>query len=327
MPYPSTLPPAVLALRFQRATRAFLSAARRARLVQPRGIHAARVASRRLRELLAALADDDRRQVRTLRRDIRRVARAMGRVRELDVALDLVAQNPLVRAWPRGVVGRVQQDLAVERVRRQEVLMDKVAPASMTALSRALRAIGRQLAGTHGPRLHAAHAATNLEAALAARRRLRAATLGETLARAGTVYDPSALHGVRVVVKKLRYVLEWARAGASTPVAQAIADLRSAQGILGDLNDLHTLQAYVRRFAARPRTDRATVRALQAGIVRLEAEARVRHARLLRLTPRLEALAVDLARQVPLEWIRRRPVRMGRLADRERRASPRAATS
>jgi len=50
-----------------------------------RGVHRARVASRRLREALPVAAVVEERS--SLRRDVRRVTKALGRVREIDVAL------------------------------------------------------------------------------------------------------------------------------------------------------------------------------------------------------------------------------------------------
>ncbi len=51
------------------------------------GIHQARVASRRLRELVPAIARGaDAREARALRRGLRQVTRLLGRSRELDVA-------------------------------------------------------------------------------------------------------------------------------------------------------------------------------------------------------------------------------------------------
>src|SRR6187399_2031658 len=59
------------------------------------GVHQARVASRRLREVVPVLGrglDDVR--LKPLRRGLRDLTRALGPVRELDVALEMVEELP-----------------------------------------------------------------------------------------------------------------------------------------------------------------------------------------------------------------------------------------
>ena len=58
------------------------------------GVHRSRVASRRLRELLAVLSPEeghgDRKAWRAVNTRVRAITRALGGVRELDVALELL---------------------------------------------------------------------------------------------------------------------------------------------------------------------------------------------------------------------------------------------
>ena len=306
MAYPSTPVAAAFVTALRRAISAFLTHQRLAVSGKPRSVHEARVASRRLREILPSLPADPRVDRAALRREIRRAARALGRVREMDVALDLAARHIVPRGWSRDMATRVARELAKTRADRHETLVKKHGPDRRQDLGRQLRALGRW-AG--------ANAQTSaVGGALAARRRARARTLRQALEAAGFVYEPSTLHGVRIATKKLRYTLEWTRtvAGSGTIEAQ-IADLKGAQQLLGELNDLHTLQTYVRAIAARhPHLDRRSTKALNAGALQLEAAARERHAQFLKLVPRLKALAIDLGRKTPLEWIRRRPARIER---------------
>src|SRR5688500_1188055 len=67
-----------------------------------REIHKARVASRRLREMLP-LMDTGRRKERRVRKLMRRVTRRLGRLREADVLAELL--NRVTNATPDGRVG------------------------------------------------------------------------------------------------------------------------------------------------------------------------------------------------------------------------------
>ena len=109
---------------------------------------------------------------------------------------------------------------------------------------------------------------------------------------------------------------------ASGPaLAAELDELKAAQQLLGEIQDLHVLEGAVRKIAAQRALDRSTVRALQAGAVQLEAAGRERHAQFVKHVPRLDALATDLTRKTPLEWIRRRPARMSGLKPRARAAT------
>jgi CHAD domain-containing protein len=301
MAYRSTLVRQGPAATLDQVIATFVANLRQARHGRAGAIHDARVASRRLRELLRALAPGRAADVRSLRRDIRRLGRAMGRVREIDVSLDLMASHPLTAAWPRAVRVRIQRELAIERESRQDAMARRIEKVDLADLGTRLRALARAFAASR-PKTS--------DAAIAARRRVRARTFQDALERAGTVYAPAPLHAVRIAAKKLRYNLEWSRATSGPALTGQLKELRETQHLLGELQDLYMLEGALRRIAAQRTLDRSTVRALQVGAVRLEAACRERHAQFVKLVPRLDALATDLARKTPLEWIRRRPARM-----------------
>src|SRR5262245_39176386 len=73
-----------------------------ARQGDPTNLHRARVATRRLREALPLLASGGRR--RKLERSMRRLTRALGPVRELDVALDMLERLNGLDQAPRGAI-------------------------------------------------------------------------------------------------------------------------------------------------------------------------------------------------------------------------------
>jgi CHAD domain-containing protein len=301
-----------------RAVASFAAHLRHARAGRPASVHAARVASRRLRELLPVLALAYRRfaaEARDLRRRVRRLARALGRVRELDVTIELAARHPTTKDWPAAVRARVARALALERTSRHDVMVARLDAIDLPGLTRSLRAFARRL------RLRPPHA---LPAAVTRRRRRRARTLAAAIARAGTLYAPGELHAVRIAAKKLRYLLEWTQEPSKgrSPLA---AELRAAQRLLGDLNDRRVLETWIRRLAAETRLDAATDRALTASAVALEADCRARHGQFVAVMPALSALAKDLSRPAPVAWIRRRPARMTAVGRRAEAAGARAA--
>jgi CHAD domain-containing protein len=84
-------------------------------------VHQARVASRRLREALPVLGTtaDDLALDRAARR-VRRITRALGPVRELDVTLLLLAELERKGAAPKRAIARVRAAVTEERqVRRR----------------------------------------------------------------------------------------------------------------------------------------------------------------------------------------------------------------
>ena len=302
MAYPSTPVLQTFLPTLRRVVSSFLAHVRHARVGRPRSIHHARVASRRIREILPALTADNAADVRELRRAVRRLARALGRVRELDVMLELLHKDPAVDAWPRDMRAVVIHQLQTDRAERLERLSKRLSRRGVTPVGRGLRALTREAANP-------SHRVA-LEGGIATRRRARAGQLADALEHAGTLYVPSALHAVRIATKKLRYSLEWTKAVTGPVVAPQISELRAAQELLGELQDLYTLQSHLRRIAALDGIDRAMVRALHSSSGRLDAALRERHAHFLKVAPRLLALAQDLGRKTPLAWLRRRPARV-----------------
>src|SRR5262249_12253188 len=104
----------------RRQLRALLSHLPRARKGHVKDVHQARVASRRLREALpvAAVAAPDLARP-GLERDVRRLTRALGAVRELDVALEEFDRDLTAHRWAPLVVDRVRDHLSDERADRE----------------------------------------------------------------------------------------------------------------------------------------------------------------------------------------------------------------
>src|SRR4029078_561600 len=85
MAHATTGIPGALARAMRRDADALALRLARRRRAAARGVHRARVASRRLREALPIASAIAHHDVRALERDMRRLTRALGGVREMDV--------------------------------------------------------------------------------------------------------------------------------------------------------------------------------------------------------------------------------------------------
>src|SRR5690348_5598777 len=93
-------------------------------------VHQARVASRRLREalpVLGATADAD--AVDRAGRRVRRITRALGPVRELDVTLLLLAELEGKGTAPKRGIARVRAAVLEERQKRRRAMLAEMTPS------------------------------------------------------------------------------------------------------------------------------------------------------------------------------------------------------
>jgi CHAD domain-containing protein len=255
---------------------ALTSASARASRGDGRAIHKLRVATRRLREALPAAGalSPSETDVDRIVRDLRRITRSLGRVRELDVSRAVLEKFAKREQWPVVVVARLDQFCARERDRA----LDDAAHALKSFDARETRR-----------RLHAM--AGELEKGAVAGRggltpRLREGSreLTKAIAEAGTLYAPEPLHRVRVAVKKLRYVVELA--GEEAP--GTLRRLKRIQSALGRLHDAQVLQSRILELQATT-SDRGLVATLTGMSRSIEAACREWHAAVLKdlLAPRL----------------------------------------
>lgn len=255
---------------------------------EPEAVHQARVASRRLREVLPVFVSADTRRGRDLAAAVRRVTRALGSVRELDVAIGLF-------------------DAAVAAYGLRPVALATARRALMTARSAALRQARTTLTPARVARLRTRLDALTATAAAVDRqtvsdalhpRTLRAGRrLRKAVDRVTTVYAPARLHDVRIAVKRLRYALEAALAarGSRRPSSQ-VQQLRAIQDLLGRAHDLHVLQGFLLGVEQRVVTrSRAAARDLAAFAHALERECRALHAAFLSRRAALLALTTAIA--------------------------------
>lgn len=243
------------------------------------GVHQTRVATRRLREMLAVAAVLPKADVRGLRRMLRRLAGALGAVRELDVAHAVWHEPRDGAAWPPAVARSLDRAAEVDRERHAASMQKALDRYATDQLSRRLGAVADALRDDE-------HYEAVLVAALASRLRRRGRELDAALDAVGTAYVPVPLHDARLAAKKLRYVGELLVSLARVPVKAEVGRLKAAQDLLGRIHDLQVVQERMQTLAADVR-DRRTVRALERAGADLEVECRERHAKFVAAVPSL----------------------------------------
>ncbi len=250
-----------------------------------RSVHRARVATRRLRELVPLL-QLDRAAAHKLARRLRAVTDRLGAVRELDVLLGLVDELHVARRASGDALARVGMAVARDRDAARDRTFDRLPLDDMRRLARKLQSVAEDLDG------ESSRDARAFRWALDARIAHRAAKLADGIREAGAVYLPERLHAARIAVKKLRYVLEVASDTVDAPVRGDILTLRRAQDALGRMRDLQVLTDRVRAVQATLAPPSVTVwRALDSLVGFLDDECRRLHARYMKLRPALESIA------------------------------------
>lgn len=269
---------------FARRRRALDAHASAALTGDTHAIHQARVASRRLREVLPLVArvlDDD--EVGALQRRMRRVTRLLGPVREADVTLGLAIEHREAQPAEAPALALVELRLSHERdARFGKVTRDLHADKMAKWLERAAQ-VEQALAEAPDGR--------PWRKELAVRLRARAAQLLGAVEEAGLLFVSDRLHEVRITVKRLRYVLELAGELRQARLRASVTALRAVQDILGHLHDLDVLVSRVQAVAAEKDTTKLKRQALEALTLRLDNERRAAHAEYLSHRLQLAQLA------------------------------------
>ncbi len=235
------------------------------------GLHRARVATRRLREALP-LVTGSTRERRRLRRELRRITRALGPVRELDVALTLA--GTLAADWPdlAAALEQVTASLIELRARRRAQLIKRVSRDDVDDLVERAERLLAQASRREASR-------PSLDRSRLVERIVNRATSTRSAAEsAGALYAPEALHTVRIAAKKLRYALEMARTVRIVGAASGVRRLRQYQDLLGLLHDLQVFSSHVTRVQARLATDDPDLASLSDLLTHLEDRCRELHA-------------------------------------------------
>jgi len=242
-------------------------------------VHQARVASRRLREALPVLGvRADAHALDRADKRVRRITRALGPVRELDVTLLLLAELEKAGAAPVRALARVRQAVIEEREKRRRDMLAEIKPSKLDKLRKRLV----RVAGPHARPI--AKGTTLAEAASQAA--TRAAALRAAIEHAGGIYLADRLHRVRVAAKKLRYAVEIQRELTRSRSAAQLNRLKTQQDLLGRMHDLEILidRARAVQTTLTPR-DRRGQAELNQLIRVLEDECREGHAAYMRARP------------------------------------------
>jgi CHAD domain-containing protein len=236
-------------------------------------VHQARVASRRLREALPVLGGRaDEQALEQAQKRVRRITRALGPVRELDVTLLLLAELEAKGTTPKRAIARVRKAVFEERQKRRTEMLEVITPTRLEKLR-------KRLAKVSSPESHVSAVPRNALAEAAAQSAFRAKTLKAAIDRAGGIYVADRLHRVRIEAKKLRYALEIQRQLSRSRAIAALTRLKTEQDLLGRIHDLEILIDRARGAQSKlsPR-DRIGMAELNKLIRVLEDECREGHA-------------------------------------------------
>jgi CHAD domain-containing protein len=239
-------------------------------------VHRARVASRRLRELLPVLGLEQP-VVRKFGRRLRKLTRRLGSVRDLDVLILLVDELRESGRLPDRALRRVGNAVHQARDEARGALSLKAVAADLKRVGRKLEAVAAGLESADQERSPAWRWAVD------ARVLRRASTLKAAIEDAGAVYLPERIHSVRLALKKLRYGVELATETAGIRESADLTTLKRGQELLGKLRDLQVLIERVRRVqASLTPPDLVAWRELDALVTALEHSCRRLHARYVR---------------------------------------------
>lgn len=245
-------------------------------------IHDARVATRRLRAALPlAWADSPNSSWESGLETIREWGKHLGRVREADVALELLPSLEARVPPAAPAVEEVRLQLAQQQANQRRQLVKNLEKLSLDRLHAA------RLVPAHGISLLADRRWRSVERAIVE----HSENLREAVDFASGIYFPNRSHRVRVATKKLRYVLELvAHPESSTMVKQ----LRRSQETLGQLHD-HQVLAHVLSSAKRLAKDdrRVLLASLQARCEELFREYLTRRSQLLDVARHARTAAID----------------------------------
>ena len=251
-------------------------------------VHQARVASRRLRGVLPVLgARADADALERAHRQVRRITRALGPVRELDVTLALLSEYEQRGAAAHKAIARVRQALMHERSTRRHAMLSDLTPSRLDKLRRRLVNVAAPKAPGH-PRAGEVSEAARQAAA-------RARDLRTAMDHAGGMYLPDRLHRVRVAAKKLRYALEIQRELTRSRSLARLNKVKALQDGLGRMHDLEVLIEHTRNVqAAVAASDRKGTADLEVLVHALERECRADHAAYMRERPAILTLCADV---------------------------------
>ena len=188
---------------------------------QETSIHDARIATRRLRELIPVIGG--RSDLDMIGSRLRKLGRAFGRVRDTDAHMALLASIETLIPQPTPSLVVMRQGLEQERPEVMRRLIKRLERFDVVKLIPLLDQTPRW--GWTSPLGRPWR--RPLQATLVERARATA----EAIQHATGVYFPHRTHNVRIAVKKLRYAMEIAHHLGIGDRAAALRDLRKTQDL------------------------------------------------------------------------------------------------
>lgn len=213
----------------------------------PDAVHDLRVATRRLQQVLDLMFPSPRpREIRRLRRRLKRCREVLSEVRNCDVLLDRVDRAlASKRAARRKARSAIRQYLATRRAASFEKASRKLARANLSELyvrmkECLLRRDGNFSAGENGDQNPDAQTPSMEQFYLRVGENLKAVwgTIEEQTAWSQREPQAAVLHRVRISAKRMRYLVEVLHAFGVPGSAEVLIWLRSLQKHLGHWHDL-----------------------------------------------------------------------------------------
>ena len=207
------------------------------------GIHDLRVASRRLRAVLAEHKDlFDKRAVRKVRKRARRVTRALGRPRELDVSIEVALRlRNRLHGPARYAASHLLRQLRAQRAGQSSAIAKTADQVDSSKFRKAVKTLLNS--GPKPGKLDLGRAARSL------RKRYRAVVAAHAAWQEASTDE--SLHALRIEFKKLRYTCEIYRDVNGSHLDNFIASLKEVQESLGEWHDYCVLQDYASEAAPR----------------------------------------------------------------------------
>jgi CHAD domain-containing protein len=216
--------------------------------VDPERVHDMRVASRRLRTMLEVLDEaipSDTRE--RFAGDLRRVGRALGRVRDVDVQLVRVAALRAESAeFERPALDVFARWLEIRRARERTRLLGRLDSERYAAF------VAEARVWVEAPPPSADSGSAAVAPAYHTGQRLTSARLRDLLEAYDTAersLAPEDLHALRIAAKKLRYTVEYFADLTGPGSARRAKRLARFQDFLGERQDTATLLRRMKQYA------------------------------------------------------------------------------
>ncbi len=206
----------------------------------PDSIHEARVATRRLREVLPLIGSSN--DETPMNAEVKKAGRVLGRIRDLDVDTELllrVEQRMPATAVVTAVARNAILPRRLRRLRKAIKTLEKLDLTQLAAESPQLRPSWRERMRFSG----------GWEGRLKKRTADRSRGVRDAVAHATGVYFPNRAHGTRIAVKKLRYCVEIAAATGMWNPPRLLKDMKKIQALLGELHDAEMLSVSLDGYA------------------------------------------------------------------------------